>query len=151
MTARSRLRGWIQALAALILASVVPAGSAHAQTDLSTLTESIARAWSRGDAEALTPHLSDQGLDLSLDGEAHTGVSRRQARAALAGFLADWDPETVSVRQSENLGGEPVRALLEFGWEPTARGTPERRSFVIFVSLQRTLEAWRIEEIRVFS
>ena len=57
----------------------------------------------------------------------------------------------LEVRQAEVLGGQPQRALLEFTWAPTARGTPERRSFVIFVSLRRTLDQWCIEEIRVFS
>jgi hypothetical protein len=138
-------------LAALWLASWMAVNPASAQTDLASFTESIARAWSAGDADALGPYLSDEGIDLSLDGEAHAGVSRRQARAALARFLGNWDAEGVSIRTSEDLGGEPAQALLEFGWEPTARGTPERRSFVIFVSLQRTRDAWRIGEIRVFS
>ena len=141
----------VRALCALALAVAGWASPVLGQADLAGFTESIARAWSAGDADALAPYLSREGLDLSLDGEAHVGVSGRQARAALAGFLGDWDPDVVTVRQSEDLGGEPVRALLEFGWEPTARGTPERRSFVIFVSLQRILDAWRIEEIRVFS
>jgi hypothetical protein len=151
MKSRAGIRWAGRAAVALLLGMATPASPAAGQDDLEALTEAIARAWSSGEADALAPHLSDEGIDLSLDGEAHSGVSRRQARAALAGFLGDWDPEGVSVRQAENLGGEPVRALLEFGWEPTARGTPERRSFVIFVSLQRTPDAWRIEEIRVFS
>ena len=141
-----RLATVVAALAATALVTPL-----HAQPELESISTRFADGWSAGDAAALMPDLLEEGIDLSLDGDAHAGVSRRQARAALDRFLGDWDPEEVEVRQAEVLGGQPQRALLEFTWAPTARGTPERRSFVIFVSLRRTLDQWCIEEIRVFS
>jgi hypothetical protein len=141
----------IASLTALLVGVSLGVAPIEAQDDLRALTDQFASGWSSGDAAALAPHLPDAGIDLSLDGDAHGGVSRRQARAAPDRFFESWDAAEVSVRQAEVLGGDPERALLEFGWQPAARGTPERRSFVIFVSLQRTGGAWRIDEIRVFS
>jgi hypothetical protein len=111
----------------------------------------VASAWEAGDPGALQAFLPEDGIDLSLDGSDHRGVSRRQARAALERFLGAWESGAVTVRRAESLGGDPARALVELSWAARAAGTPEERSFVIFVSLERSLDDWSIEEIRVFS
>lgn len=141
-------------LAALIVVVGVGGGAApaSAQTDdVLVVADTLAAGWMARDVEALGRLLPAAGIDLSLDGTDHRGVGRRQARAALARFLEPWTDGDIEIRRAESLGGEPPRALLEFLWTARAAGTPEARSFVIFVSLERIDDDWCIQEIRLFS
>ena len=135
---------------ALLAACSLPAPGG-AQEELAGVASRIADGWRSGDPAAFDPLVSEAGLDLSLDGDDHEGLGRRQVRAALERFFAGWLDGEVEVRRAERLGGSPPRALVELAWTPRARGAPERRSFVIFVSLARETDRWRIREIRVFS
>lgn len=135
---------------ALVPGSAVPA-AAQDDEALGRFAATLAEAWVAGDADGLVPFLPEEGIHLSLDGADHRGVNRRQARAALARFLADRPGGEVSVRRGEALGGDPPRGLVELVWTVRDAGASEARSFVIFVSLERILDDWCIEEIRVFS
>lgn len=145
-------RTLLRRTALVLLALVLTAGPARAQTDAVTATaNALAAAWQTRNADALERFLPPTGIDLSLDGTDHRGVGRRQARAALVRFLESWTEGGVEVRRAEALGGEPPRALLELVWTARAADTPEARTFVIFVSLERIDDDWCIQEIRLFS
>lgn len=145
-------RTLLRRAALVLLALVLTAGPARAQTDAVTATaNALAAAWQTRNADALERFLPPTGIDLSLDGTDHRGVGRRQARAALVRFLEPWTEGGVEVRRAEALGGEPPRALLELVWTARAADTPEARTFVIFVSLERIDDDWCIQEIRLFS
>lgn len=136
---------------------LVPAGWAgtdaalHAQTSLVDTSDRLASAWASGRFAEFDAFLPDRGVHLSLQGTDHRGVNRRQARAAIERFVEGFETERIAVRRAESLGGEPTQALVELDWTARAVGTPEQRSFVIFLSLERSSDEWSIREIRVFS
>lgn len=136
----------------VVLGAVLGAAPAQGQDDaVTSVAHALAAAWKVGDAPALERFLPPEGIDLSLDGATHRGVGRRQARAALARFLEPWTEGGVVVQRAESLGGEPPRALVELLWTARTADTPEARTFVIFVSLERIDDDWCIQEIRLFS
>jgi hypothetical protein len=133
----------------VLLGAVVP--SVRAQDGVADVGPRLAEAWGSGQLRALESFFPEGGIHLSLQGVDHSGVSRRQARAALERFVADFETRAMSVRRAEALGGTPEHGLVELNWTVRAAGTPEERSFVIFISLERSSDDWYIREIRVFS
>ncbi len=121
-----------------------------AQDDVGVVADRIAAAWRGADADSLEVMFPATAVRLSLDATTYEGMSRRQARAALGRFLGGFEAGRVLVRRAESLGGEPPRGIVELEWTVRAPGTPEERSFVIFVSLERSDGDWCIREIRVF-
>lgn len=148
-----RLSGLLRPLApaALLVVALIGAPLQGQTDDVTAAARGLAAAWQAGNAEVLERYLPPTGIDLSLDGTEHRGVGRRQARAALARFLEPWVEGGVEVRRAEALGGDPPRAMLELVWTARAADTPEARTFVIFVSLERIDDDWCIQEIRLFS
>ncbi|NNF39667.1 MAG: hypothetical protein HKN71_13430 [Gemmatimonadetes bacterium] len=144
------IRPTIRALAAL-LTVVLVATPARAQDGVAEVGGLLAQAWAGGQVADVETFLPDGGIHLSLHGVDHSGVSRRQARAALERFLGDFETESMSVRRAESLGGTPSQGLVELAWIARAVGTAEERPFVIFISLERSSNDWCIKEIRVFS
>ncbi len=127
------------------------AAELRAQSGLGEISERLAAAWASGRLAEFDAFLSEAGVRLSLEGADHRGVNRRQARAAMERFVEGFDTERIAVRRAESLGGDPLQGLVELDWTARAAGTPEQRSFVIFLSLERSSDAWSIKEIRVFS
>jgi len=115
------------------------------------LGDLAARAWTRQDAGALGALLAPDGLTLRLEGQGHSGVSARQARASLASFLDRHEPGEARVRRAAALGGDPPRGMVELEWTTAPRGTREPVRFVIFLGLTRVGDRWRVVEIRVLS
>lgn len=132
------------------IALLVPS-AARAQDTVADLGPRLAEVWSSGELRELETFLPDGGIHLSLQGVDHSGVSRRQARAALERFVEDFQTQSMAVRRADTLGGAPEQGLVELNWTVRAAGTPEERSFVIFISLERSSNDWCIKEIRVFS
>ena len=134
---------------ALVLLGLI-ATSVRGQEGLSVVAPRVAEAWGSGQLRQLESFFPDEGIHLSLQGVDHRGVSRRQARAALERFVDGFETEAMAVRRAEALGGTPEQGLVELDWTVRAAGTPEERSFVIFISLERSSDDWYIREIRVF-
>jgi hypothetical protein len=138
------------ASAVLVLFALV-ATAVRGQERLADVGPRVAEAWGSGQLRQLESFFPDEGIHLSLQGVDHRGVSRRQARAALERFVGGFETQAMAVRRAEALGGTPEHGLVELDWTVRAAGTPEERSFVIFISLERSSDAWYIREIRVFS
>ncbi len=159
---RGRLERWagrhlaaLASLASLALLAAAPLAlhpaAARAQDTVADLGPRLAEVWASGELRGLDAFLPDGGIHLSLQGVDHSGVSRRQARAALERFVGGFQTQAMTVRRADTLGGTPEQGLVELVWTVRAAGTPEERSFVIFISLERSSNDWCIKEIRVFS
>jgi hypothetical protein len=115
------------------------------------LARAAASAWARQDARALEGLLAAGGLTLRLDGQGHTGVSARQARASLEAFFSRYDTGQTRVRRVAGLGGDPPRGFAELEWRTAPSGSRETRDYVIFLGLALGGDRWRIVEIRIVS
>jgi hypothetical protein len=76
-------------------------------------------------------------------------LAGRQARAALAEFLASRSSGRLDEQRSGELGGTPARGSAEFRWQTVVDGTSEAMVHAIFVGFTRDGTSWRITEIRV--
>ena len=140
--------GW--GLAAFALLAFHPP-AVWGQDAVAEVAPQLADIWASGQLRGLEEFFPDGGIHLSLQGVDHSGVNRRQARAALERFVEGFETRSMSARRAEARGGTPERGLVELIWTVRAAGTPEERSFVIFFSLERSSDDWCIREIRVFS
>ncbi len=136
------------ALACVLAVLALPAGAA-AQGDAASLARTVAQAWARRDVGTIGSLMQPSGLRVQLDGEGHTGVSPRQARASLASFLDRHEVGEVRVRRTEVLGGVPAKGFAELDWVVQPRGARESVAYVIFLGLERSDDQWRIDEIRI--
>ena len=141
----ARLGVWV----AVALAAVHVPLAAQAGSSPEALARSAAAAWQRQDARALEAVLASDGITLRLDGQAHSGVGARQARASLEAFLGRYVPGELRVRRATELGGDPPKGLAELEWHTAPRGSAEGVRFVIFFGLERVADQWRIAEIRI--
>lgn len=120
------------------------------QSGLDAAAAQFQRAWSARDADAIASALAPEGIRLQLAGERHPLLSGRQARAAIAEFLASRAGGRVEAREVRELGGEPPRGSAEFRWQTVVQGTSEPVTHTIFVEFVRGGSGWRITQIRVF-
>lgn len=120
------------------------------QSALDGAAVAFARAWGRGDADGVAGALAPDGIRLHLGGVGHAMVSGRQARAAVAEFLASRASGRLETRSVSELGGDPPRGSAEYRWQTVVHGTSESVGYTIFVGFTRANGGWRISEIRVF-
>ncbi|NLG63226.1 MAG: hypothetical protein GX539_13390 [Candidatus Cloacimonetes bacterium] len=135
-------------LAALV-ALLLVAAPAHAQQDLDTAMQRVARMWERGDVRGITQSAASAGFALELESGRSGPVASRQAAAALRRLFEDQQTVSVKPGVARVSGGRPQRAFGELEWITRPRGTtiPERRT--VFVALVREEQGWRVTEIRV--
>jgi hypothetical protein len=139
----------VACLAAAVLVAAAPAPAAHAQDDLATVLDTLARLWAQGDAAALAGYGARRGIELEVQGEALGRVSGRKAAAALRQLFAQ--QETVSVRSSRTsrVTGTDQAAFGELSWEVRPRGSMVPTRTTVFLGLVREGAAWRVSQIRV--
>lgn len=134
-------------LAALILLAG-SYGHARAQ-NLNTFMNSVAAAWAKSDADAITAMADPQGIALEVDGMHVGSVPPRQATAVLRRLFDDRRTIKATANSVKLVPGSDARAYAEIIWERRARGTTESERVNVFVALVRYKDNWRITEIRL--
>lgn len=134
---------------ALILVALHQPLAGQAGESPAALARIAAAAWQRHDARALEGLLAPDGITLSLEGQGHSGVGVRQARASIEAFIGRHASGETRVRRASELGGDPPKGLVELEWRTAPRGSAEERRYVIFFGLERAAGEWRIAEIRI--
>jgi hypothetical protein len=139
----------IRGLLVTLLVAAVSAVPVSAQEDLSSMFDTLAAVWARGDATALAGFAASRGIELEVHGESLGRISGRKAAAAFRHLFGT--QETVSVRASmtSRVQGTDRTAFGELTWEMRPRGSTIPASNTVFLGLVREGTSWRISQIRV--
>lgn len=144
------MRARIAVLAAAVLTSAawMHPGSATGQ-EPDAVVERVMQAWGGSDTRPLGELLDPRGVHLRLDAEEHSGVSPRQARAALDDVLGRHEPGEIGLLRIEIPQGTPPRGFAELRWVTRPRGAREEVTYIIFLRLELQEDRWWISEIRI--
>lgn len=118
---------------------------------LDEVAAAFAWAWSEADVERIQAHLAPapQRIRIQLGPTRHSGLTQRQATAALGDVLATRQESRCELEQVASAGGNPERGFAEVVWSSVPRGTSQRVTYTVFVGFLRIEGQWRVSEIRV--
>jgi hypothetical protein len=116
---------------------------------LRDLVASIARSWSRGDADGVLSTASEDGVRLQLLGGGSGRQSRRRAAAVLRRLLAENEGGRAGAGMVSVVGGSPPRGFGELLWQNGAPGTPGVVRTVVYLGFRLEDGRWRLNEIRL--
>jgi len=153
--------GWAGALLVLLGPGVLAAAGLEAQHHLPGDTLRVASspleaaalgfvdAFAGASGERMSVLLSGGGIRLQLDATGHTGLSSRQAVAALREFVRGYEGTEVHVTRAAPVEGTSDRGFAEVLWSARMSGTSQEVRRTFFLGLTRGSGEWRVDEIRV--
>lgn len=108
-------------------------------------------AWREAHVDRIRDHLAPppQRIRIQLGPSQHTGLTRRQAAAALGNVLEARRAGHSELEQVIVAGGTPERGFAEVVWSSVPAGTSQRVTYTVYVGFLRMEEEWRVTEIRV--
>lgn len=122
------------------------------RSGLEEVAGAFAWAWSEAHLDRIRDHLapSPQRIRIQLGPSQHTGLTRRQAAAALGSVLETRRAGHSELEQVTVAGGNPERGFAEVVWSSVPTGTRQRVTYTVYVGFLRVEEEWRVTEVRVF-
>jgi hypothetical protein len=110
----------------------------------------FARAWASGAPARMAALLTGGGIRLQLGGQAHAGLSVRQAAAAIRDFLRDHEEGQAVLLRAAPASGSPDRGSAVVQWSARMAGTSQRIEGTLFLGLVQDRQGrWWIDEIRL--
>lgn len=121
----------------------------RADSVLTVTARAFAAHWATGEASGLAPHLAAEGIRLQLDGPARAATPPRQAVAAIRAFLDGYREGAAEISRAVVAGGTDDRGFVEIRWTARVAGTSQEVEHTLFLSLARSEDRWRVEELRL--
>lgn len=109
----------------------------------------FARGWAESSSGSLLALMAPEGIRLQLEGAGRSGLSPRQAVAAVGEFLRPYRRGGTVVSRAAVLDSSPDRGFAELLWSAMAVGTADTAPNTVFVGLIRLDGAWKVDEIRL--
>lgn len=117
-------------------------------TPLEAAAVEFARGWSESSSQVLVPLMAPE-IRLQLSGSGRSGLSPRQAIAAVEEFLRPYRRGGTVVSRAAALDSSPDRGFAEILWSAMAVGTADTSPNTVFVGLIRLDGDWKVDEIRL--
>lgn len=147
-SAASRVRRWMAARAGLTFFLGLGAATPVAGQGVTAAADRFQASWAREDAGALEAMMAS-AVRLDVEGEAHLGVSPRQASATLSRLFDRYAPAVPDIVRHREAEAGSQRGFAEFRWSPLTVQTDEPAPYVIFVVFRSEGPELRIAELRV--
>ena len=110
----------------------------------------FARAWAGGSSGAVAGVLTPRGVRLQLDEASHTGLSSRQASAAIREFLRSFDEVEAALMRATLVADATDRGSAVIQWSARMAGTSQRVDRILFLGLVRVEpDRWQVDEVRL--
>lgn len=146
-----RSAAWMALLALGSPSGLADAGlRAQANPEFTEVAERAARLWDTGVRDSLLLLIDEAGARITLP-EGDLGLlDRRQAGAALSGFLEPRTGQGIVLQEARVVAGTPETAYAQLVWSSMRPGIPELERFTVFLGFRRSQSgAWRLGEMRV--